>query len=66
MEFCFDKDADQIQAIYDCVKSDMGNFYQHQMAQKTEEHLYVPWINSNTVFRKWNKPKLALLVSQRL
>ena len=44
LEFCFDNDADQIKAIYDCVNSDLGNFYQHQMAQKTGDHLYVPWV----------------------
>ena len=44
LEFCLNKDADKIKEINDCVASDMGNVYQHQMAQKTLEHDYVPWI----------------------
>ena len=28
-----------------CVKSDIGNMYEHQMAQKTSpEHKWVPWV----------------------
>ena len=44
LEYCLNNDPDQIQEINNCVKSDMGNIYQHQMAQKTGEHLYVPWV----------------------
>ena len=41
---CFDGDPNEIQQIYDCVEGEMGNIYEHQMAQKTGEHLYVPWV----------------------
>ena len=44
IEYCLDNDADQIKEINDCVNSDMGNVYQHQMAQKTLDHDYVPWV----------------------
>ena len=44
LEYCLDNDADQIKEINDCVNSDMGNVYQHQMAQKTLDHDYVPWV----------------------
>ena len=44
LDFCFNDDAEQIQAIYDCLKGDLGHIYQHQMAQKTGEHFYVPWV----------------------
>ena len=41
---CFDGDPNEIQQIHDCVGSEMGNIYLHQMAQKTGDHLYVPWV----------------------
>ena len=30
--------------ILSCTQSDIGNEYQHQMAQKTGKHNHVPWI----------------------
>ena len=44
LDDCFDGDLQTEQEIYACVKSETGNIYQHQMAQKTGEHLYVPWV----------------------
>ena len=44
LEFCLSDDKETLEEIKECVKSDIGNFYQHQMAQKTKEHKYVPWI----------------------
>jgi len=44
LKFCFNDEQSQLEQIKECVTSDMGNYYQHQMAQKTGEHLYVPWI----------------------
>ena len=44
MEYCLNNDQDQINEINECIDSDMGNIYQHQMAQKTGEHTHVPWI----------------------
>ena len=45
LEFCLSIDQTTIQEIKDCVVSDMGNIYEHQMAQKTDiNHKWVPWI----------------------
>ena len=45
LEYCLSNDEKTVQEIKNCVKSDMGNFYQHQMAQKTDDnHKWVPWI----------------------
>ena len=44
LKFCFNNDESQINQIKQCAQSDIGNIYQHQMAQKTGDHLYVPWI----------------------
>ena len=44
LEFCLAKDQSSLEDIKKCVKSDMGNIYQHQMAQKTGDHSYVPWV----------------------
>ena len=39
------KDQNTLEEIKKCVKSDMGNIYEHQMAQKTDiNHKWVPWI----------------------
>ena len=46
---CFDGDPNEIQQIRYCVESELGNIYEHQMAQKTGEHLYVPWITVDGV-----------------
>ena len=47
LEFCLQKDQKILQEIKNCVQSDIGNLYEHQMAQKTEEHNHVPWIVVN-------------------
>ena len=44
LEHCLSSEPDILQEIKDCVQSDIGNMYQHQMAQKTGKHLGVPWI----------------------
>lgn len=41
---CLDGDQEAQTAIKNCMKSDEGNKYQHEMAQKTGPHRYVPWI----------------------
>ncbi len=44
LDFCMD-DKTILAEIKECVSSDEGNFYQHQMAQKTDEnHYWVPWV----------------------
>ena len=50
LAFCLDNDQDKIKEINDCVKSDMGNVYQHQMAQKTLDHTHVPWVIVDGVY----------------
>ena len=42
--YCLNDNQEQLEEIRQCVNSDLGNYYQHQMAQKTEEHDYVPWV----------------------
>ena len=44
LEFCMGDDKATLEEIKECISSDEGNFYQHQMAQKTETHSWVPWI----------------------
>ena len=45
IEYCFANDQTTLQEIKECVSSDIGNLYQHQMAQKTDiNHKWVPWI----------------------
>ena len=44
LEFCFKEDQTTLDEIKACVSSDMGNLYEHQMAQKTESHFWVPWV----------------------
>ena len=44
LEFCFKEDQTTLNEIKTCVSSDMGNLYEHQMAQKTESHFWVPWV----------------------
>ena len=44
LEFCFKEDQTTLDEIKTCVSSDMGNLYEHQMAQKTESHFWVPWV----------------------
>ena len=44
LEFCFKEDQTTLNEIKNCVSSDMGNLYEHQMAQKTESHFWVPWV----------------------
>ena len=51
LEYCLTNEGSTIlKEIKDCVNSDMGNYYEHQMAQKTSsEHKYVPWVVVNGV-----------------
>ena len=50
LEFCLSDDKTNLEEIKECVKSDIGNYYQHQMAQKTDtNHKWVPWIVVNGV-----------------
>ena len=45
LEFCLSNEPDKLQEIKDCIESDMGNYYEHQMAQKTDvSHNHVPWV----------------------
>ena len=50
LEYCLSSQPDILQEIKDCVKSDIGNIYQHQMAPKTAHHLGVPWILVDGVY----------------
>ena len=48
LEFCLSSDQTSLQEIKECVKSDLGNYYEHQMAQKTDvNHMWVPWVVVN-------------------
>ena len=50
LEFCLSKEQNILKEIKDCLDSDLGNFYQHQMAQKTDvNHKHVPWIVVNGI-----------------
>ena len=50
LEFCLSNDQTSLQQVKDCVKSDMGNYYEHQMALKTDSnHKWVPWIVVNGI-----------------
>ena len=50
LEFCLSKEQNILKEIKDCLGNDLGNFYQHQMAQKTDvNHKYVPWIVVNGI-----------------
>ena len=44
LEFCLKDDNENLELIKECVTSDIGNLYEHQMAQKTEDHRWVPWV----------------------
>ena len=45
LEYCLQNDKENLKLIQECVKSDIGNIYQHQMAQKTDPaHKWVPWV----------------------
>ena len=50
LDYCLSSKPQILQEIKDCVQSDKGNIYQHQMAQKTGNHLGVPWILVDGVF----------------
>ena len=49
LEYCLSNDKTTLEEIKTCVGSDMGNYYEHQMAQKTGDHKWVPWIIVNGV-----------------
>ena len=44
LEHCLNSEPSILKEIKDCVNSDISNIYQHQMAEKTGDHLGVPWI----------------------
>ena len=44
LEYCFKNDTDTLNEVKKCVDSDLGNYYEHQMAQKTGDHTWVPYI----------------------
>jgi len=50
LEYCMSSEPELLKEVQDCIKSDMGNIYQHQMAQKTGDHLGVPWILVDGVY----------------
>ena len=49
LAYCLSNDQTTLEEIKTCVASDMGNYYQHQMAQKTGDHQWVPWVIVNGV-----------------
>ena len=48
VKHCVENDQ-TLEKIKTCVTSDMGNRWQHEMAQKTTEHKWVPWVVVNGV-----------------
>ena len=58
LEYCLNSEPNELQEIKDCVSSDIGNIYQHQMAQKTGEHLGVPWILVDGVYDEDTNDKI--------
>ena len=58
LEYCMSSQPELLKEVQDCVKSDMGNIYQHQMAQKTGDHLYVPWILVDGVYDEETNEKI--------
>ena len=58
LEHCLSSEPDLLQEIKDCVSSDMGDVYQHQMAQKTGDHLGVPWILVDGVYDEDTNDKI--------
>ena len=50
LAYCLADDEALLEEVKSCVDSDMGNYYEHQMAQKTSsEHKWVPWVVVNGV-----------------
>jgi interferon gamma-inducible protein 30 len=49
LAFCLSNDEESLNEVKECVQSDMGNYYEHQMAQKTETHTWVPWVVVNGI-----------------
>ena len=49
LELCLQNDQNALNEVKNCVASDMGNYYEHQMAQKTGDHSWVPWVVVNGV-----------------
>ena len=58
LEECLSSDTESLQEIKDCVKSDIGNQYQHQMAEKTLDHLGVPWILVDGIYDEETNDKI--------
>ena len=50
LEYCMSSKPELLKEVQDCVKSDIGNIYEHQMAEKTGDHLGVPWILVDGVY----------------
>ena len=50
LEYCLSSESEILQEIKDCAISDMGNIYQHQIAQKTGDNLGIPWILVDGVY----------------
>ena len=57
LEYCLNSEP-ELQEIKYCVNSDIGNIYQHQMAQKTSEHLGVPWILVDGIYDEDTNDKI--------
>ena len=51
-------DPDLKGKIYGCMNSEEGNRYQHEMAQRTGEHKYVPWIMVDGVHDEGKEAKI--------
>ena len=50
LAFCLADDETTLKEVQNCITSDMGNYYEHQMAQKTDvNHKWVPWVVVNGV-----------------
>ena len=63
LEFCLSDKPDDLSLVKQCVTSDIGNEYQHQMVQKTQKHDYVPWVMVDGVHDEKKEGKiLASLV----
>ena len=58
LEYCLSSEPDILGEIKECVNSDIGNIYQHQMAQKTGQHLGVPWILVDGVYDEATTDKI--------
>jgi interferon gamma-inducible protein 30 len=44
LDLCMKGRDSEKELIKDCMNSDIGNYYEHIMANRTLDHYYVPWI----------------------